>query len=123
HPARLDREASVPGKVIRTRLAKHREARSRAVVRVAVAQRLDARLDDMRWRREIGLTDLEVDHAPALLLERTGAGENLERGLCAGPAKACRKGGSDPLVAHPPRISRRLRRPGYRSALAEDDGT
>ena len=43
-----------------------------------VAQCPDCRLDDIGRGFEIGLTDPEIDHIPAALLKRGGAGEDGE---------------------------------------------
>jgi hypothetical protein len=45
---------------------------------MAVAHRLDRRLDDMRRRLEVGLADSKVDHVHAFLRQFVGAGEDLE---------------------------------------------
>ena len=49
-----------------------------SVLGLAVLQRADAGLDDVRRRGKIGLADLEVKDVPSLPLERTRARENLE---------------------------------------------
>jgi len=43
---------------------------------VAIAQRLDRRLDDEIRCPEIGLTDAEIDDVPALGHERVGTGKD-----------------------------------------------
>src|SRR5262249_11730527 len=55
----------------------------RRIVRVAVAQRLTRRLNDMLWRGEIGLTDLQVNHIAPLRFERPRPTQHLERRLRA----------------------------------------
>ena len=50
---------------------------------VAVAQRLDRRLDDELGRAEIGLADAEADDVAALGCERVGAGQHGEGVLLA----------------------------------------
>jgi hypothetical protein len=53
-----------------------------------VAQRLGARLDDMVGGAEIGLPDAQVDDVLALLAQRLGARQDLERRLRAQTAHA-----------------------------------
>ena len=69
------------------RLAQGQDALRRRVAVVAVAQRLDGGLDDMRRRLEVGLADAEVDDVLALALERVGAGEHLEGRLRSQPVE------------------------------------
>ena len=62
----------------RHRLAQRQDAGRRRIAVVAVAQRLDGRLDDEIRRAEIGLADAEIDDVAALGGERRGAGEHRE---------------------------------------------
>ena len=54
------------------RLAQLRDAGCRGVVGVSVSQRPAASLDDVGWRVEVWLADLQVDNLPPLSLERPG---------------------------------------------------
>ena len=66
-------------------------AGGRAVVRPAVAQRIDSRFDHVRRSIEIRLADFEVDHIPALGFERPGANKHFEGGFGSEAAHARRK--------------------------------
>jgi hypothetical protein len=69
-------------------------------VGVPVAQGLDAGLDDVRRRLEIGLPDLEVDDPATGRLQGARTGEHLEGGLGAEPRHArCELQRNDPLIA------------------------
>ncbi len=91
HAARVDGHAAMRRQVRRARLAQLGQPGRRAVVGVAVAQRAHAGLDDVLRRPEVGLADLEVDHAPAGRLERLRPRQHLERGLGPEPAHALRQ--------------------------------
>ena len=80
------------------RLAQRRDAGRRRVAVLAVAQRLDRRLDDMGRGFEIGLADAEVDDVAPLPLQLGGAGEHRESVLIA----EARKGGNDIEHGRPP---------------------
>src|SRR6185437_9273181 len=67
------------------------DARGRRVPRSAVAQGTDTRLDDVRRRRTIRLTDFRMNHTEPLRLEAPGGGGNFERGLDAERFHAGRK--------------------------------
>ena len=54
---------------------------------MAVAQRLDRRLDDMVGGAEVGLADAEIDDVAALRGQRGGAGEHGEGVLLADPVE------------------------------------
>src|SRR5437867_488312 len=102
-----------------TRFPKYRQAGRRAVVRVSVAKRLRPGLDDVRRRREIRLTDLEVDDPPPLRLERRRPREHLERRLRPEPLEAARQhGGNYPYHDAPARRRARALRwlPGFRNS-------
>ena len=60
------------------RLAQRRNAVCRRVAVMALAQRLDRRLDDEIGRAEIGLADAEIDDIAALRDQGVGAGEHRE---------------------------------------------
>ena len=72
----LDLEALV--QVGGDRLAQRRDAVRRRVAVMAVAQRLDRRLDDVLGRAEVGLADAEIDDVAALRGERIGARQHGE---------------------------------------------
>ena len=65
----IDLDAVAAGHVGRHRLAQRQDAVRRRVAVMAVAQRLDRGLDDVRRRLEVGLADAEVDDATALALQ------------------------------------------------------
>ena len=69
--------------ILRDRDPQGQDALRRGVAVVAVAQRLDRRLDDMLGRPEIGLADAEVDDVLALPLQLGRAGQHLEGRLGA----------------------------------------
>lgn len=71
--------------VPRHRLTKRWNADRRCVAVMAVAQGLDACLDDMSRRGEVRLADAEIDDVAALRRKRAGAGENSEGVLLADP--------------------------------------
>ena len=64
------------------------KAAGRAVAGPAFVDGALPRFLDVQRRREIGLTDLEVDDALALRFERAGAGEDFECGLRPDPGHA-----------------------------------
>ena len=66
-------------------LAQLEDAVGGGVAMVAVAQRLDRRLDHVVGRLEIRLADAQVDDVAALGLELLGAGQHLEGALGAEP--------------------------------------
>ena len=86
HPVRGDLEAAPQRHVGRHRLAQRQDAVGGRVAVVAVAQRLDRGLDDMRRGREVGLADAEIDDRAALLLQAGRARQHLERAFGAEPA-------------------------------------
>jgi len=65
----------------RDRLAQGRQSSRRTIAGLPVFECADARLDDVLRRGKVGLADLEVEDAAAARLERTGAQEDVERGL------------------------------------------
>ena len=65
------------------RLAQRQDADRRRVAVMAVAQRLDRRLDDEIRRAEIGLADAEIDDVAAGRGKLRGAGEHRKRVLLA----------------------------------------
>ena len=65
------------------RLAQRQDADRRRVAVMAVAQRLDRRLDNEIRRAEIGLADAEIDDVAALRRKLRGAREHGERVLLA----------------------------------------
>ena len=77
----LDLEALV--QVGGHRLAQRQDAVRRRVAVMAVAQRLDRRLDDVIGRAEIRLADAEIDDVAALRGERGGARQHGEGVLLA----------------------------------------
>ena len=85
----VDAEAAL--QVGRHRLAQRRDSVGRGVAVLAVAQRLDRRLDDVRRGFEVGLADAEVDDVATLALQRRRASENREGVFVA----EARKGGDD----------------------------
>ena len=82
HATRLDGHAACSREIVGRRLAQDRQPGSGAVVRQPVPQRLHASFDDVCWRVEIGLPDLQVDDLAALSLERLRAREHLKSRLC-----------------------------------------
>ncbi len=62
----------------RDRLAQGENAVRRGIAMLAVAQRLDGRLDDMRRRLEVGLADAKVDDVPPLALQLGGLRQHRE---------------------------------------------
>ena len=62
----VDLDAVAALQVLGHRLAQRQDALRRRVAVMAVAQRLDGRLDDVRRRLEVGLADAEVDDVLAL---------------------------------------------------------
>ena len=82
----LDVEAAVD--VGGDRLAERLDAGRRRIAVMAVAERLDRRLDDVVGRAEIGLADAEIDDVAALRLQLGGAGEHGEGVLLADPVEA-----------------------------------
>ena len=93
------------------RLAQRRNAGRRRVAVVAVAQRLDRRLDDEIGRAEIGLADAEIDDVAALRDKRVGAGEHRE-GIFLADAVESRDG-----FQHGVTPRQRLRDPAYLRAV------
>ena len=79
--ATLDLEALV--QVGGDRLAQRQDADRRRVAVMAVAQRLDRRLDDEIGRAEIRLADAEIDDVAALRGKRIGARQHGEGVLLA----------------------------------------
>ena len=77
----LDLEALV--KVGGHRLAQRQDADGRRVAVMAVAQRLDRRLDDEIRRAEVGLADAEIDDVAALRHELRGVRQHREGILLA----------------------------------------
>ena len=71
------------------RLAQRQDAVRRGIAVMAVAQRLDRRLDDMLGRAEIRLADAEIDDIAALGGELGGAREHREGILLADPVEGC----------------------------------
>ena len=67
----LDAEAAVD--VGGDRLAERLDAGRRRIAVMAVAERLDRRLDDVVGRAEVGLADAEIDDVAALRLKLGGA--------------------------------------------------
>ena len=67
-------------------LAQRQDAVGRRVAVMAVAQRLDRGLDDVRRGREVRLADAEIDDRPALLLQARRPRQHLEGALGAEPA-------------------------------------
>ena len=72
----LDLEALV--QVGRDRFAQRQDADRRRIAVLAVAQRLDRGLDDMRRGRKIRLADAEIDDVAALRRQRGGARQHRE---------------------------------------------
>ena len=64
-------------------LAQGQDAVGRRVAVVAVAQRLDRGLDDVRRGGEVGLADAEIDDAAAGLGQGRGSRQHLEGALGA----------------------------------------
>ena len=77
--------------VRRHRLAQGRDAGCVGIAVLAVAQRLDRRLDDMRRRFEIRLADAEIDDVAPLALQFGGLRQHGEGVLLAD----AREGGID----------------------------
>ena len=75
--ATLDLEALV--QIGRDRLAQRQDADRRRVAMMAVAQRLDRRLDNEIGRAKIRLTDAEIDDVAALRGKLRGTCEHGER--------------------------------------------
>jgi hypothetical protein len=69
-------------------LAQGGDAVGGGIAVMAVAQRLDARLDDMFGRLEIGLADAEVDDVLALRRQRLRAREHGKGRFGAEPRQA-----------------------------------
>ena len=65
------------------RLAQRQDADRRRIAMMAVAQRLDRRLDDEIRRAEIGLADAEIDDVAALCRKLRGARQHGEGVLLA----------------------------------------
>src|SRR5262249_38307999 len=72
-------------------LAERRNAGRGRIAVMAVAQRLDRRLDDELRRAEVRLADAEIDDVAALRRQRIGAGQHGERVFLA-DAVECRDG-------------------------------
>ena len=91
HQLGRDLDAKAAVKIGRDRLAQGQDARRRGIAVLAVAQRLDRRLDDMGRGFEIGLADAEVDDVAPLALQLRRLGENGEGVFLAD----AREGGDD----------------------------
>ena len=89
--ARAVRRAPRAVDVVGDRLAQIGLPGRRAVVRPAVAQGVDAGLDDVGGRVEVGLADLEVDDVAPLRLERAGADQDFKRGFGPEPLHSGRE--------------------------------
>ena len=87
------------------RLAQGRQPEVRPVVGEPVVERLLRRRPDVGRGVEVGLADLEVDHAPARRLERPGPRRGLERRLRADPGHPIREP-HGPMLAHAHRCAR-----------------
>jgi hypothetical protein len=77
HPLRIDVHPRAPAVLEGDRLAQVGEAAAVGVSRLTSAQRLVAGRQDRRWRREVGLADLEVDHLHPGALHLEGALEHF----------------------------------------------
>jgi hypothetical protein len=95
HLGGIDGDMAAQENVLGHRLAQRQNAVGRGIAVMAVAQRLDRRLDDMGRRQEVGLADAEVDDGMPGLLQRLGLGQHVEGGFGAEPAH----GGGDAKVA------------------------
>ena len=78
-----DLDAEAPVEVGGDRLAQRQDAGRRRIAVMAVAQRLDRRLDDMGGRAEIRLADAEIDDVAARRREIGGARQHGEGVLLA----------------------------------------
>jgi len=87
---RVDGNPPESRRVPRDGLADLGQAGRRAVVRVAGAKGLDGGVGNVPWCIEVRFADLEVDDRPALTLDLTRAGEDLESGLGAQAAHSFR---------------------------------
>ena len=76
---RRDRDAVGRQVVLGDRLAERQDAEAVRVASVTVLDRLLERLADHRWRLEVRLAELEVDHVDARPLERLRALSHLDR--------------------------------------------
>ena len=85
---RRDVDAEPAGEVRRHGLAQGRDPGRVGIAVLAVAQRLDRRLDDVRRGFEVGLADAEVDDVAALALQFGGFGEHRE-GVLVAQARKC----------------------------------
>ena len=87
-PLRTDVDAARAADVVGNRLAQLGNSGGRGVVRLSGPQRLDARLDDVRRRVEVGFADLQMDDAAPLRLQRPApARARRTRSRC--PAGSC----------------------------------
>ena len=80
-------DAEAPMQVRGHGLSQRRYPRRGGIAMLAVAQRLDRGLDDMRRRFEIGLADAEVDDVAPVALQLGRPGEHRERVFLADPRK------------------------------------
>ena len=71
------------------RFAQRRDADRGRIAVVAIAQRLDRRLDDEIRRAEIGLADAEIDDVAALRHQQHGPRQHGEGILLADPIEGC----------------------------------